>query len=83
MTSPDERFVGLEGSSNFRDLGGWSARGGRRVRRGLVYRSDGLHELSARDVQHLRERLGIRSVIDLARRPRWRTTPMARWSRRP
>ena len=65
MSAPGERFVGLEGCSNFRDLGGWSARGGRRVRHGLVYRSDGLHELSADDVAHLRERLGIRSVIDL------------------
>jgi protein tyrosine/serine phosphatase len=63
--SAAERFVGLEGCSNFRDLGGWSAGGGRRVRRGLVFRSDGLHELTARDVQHLRERVGIRHVIDL------------------
>jgi protein tyrosine/serine phosphatase len=35
------------------------------VRSGLVFRSDGLHELSPGDVSHLRERLGIRSVIDL------------------
>jgi protein tyrosine/serine phosphatase len=57
--------VGLEGCSNFRDLGGWAALGGRRVRHGLVYRSDGLHELSPADVRQLRESVGIRRVIDL------------------
>jgi protein tyrosine/serine phosphatase len=65
MSDRPERFVGLEGCSNFRDLGGWSTRTGQRVRRGLVFRSDALHELSAGDVQHLRERIGIRAVIDL------------------
>jgi protein tyrosine/serine phosphatase len=60
-----DRFVSLDGCSNFRDLGGWATRAGRRVRSGLVFRSDGLHELSTRDVAHLRERVGIRAVIDL------------------
>jgi protein tyrosine/serine phosphatase len=65
MSDLPERFVGLEGCSNFRDLGGWNTRTGGRVRRGLVFRSDALHELSADDVRHLRERIGIRDVIDL------------------
>jgi len=63
--NPSDRFVSLEGCSNFRDLGGWRTRSGRRVRTGLVFRSDGLHELSRGDVSHLRDRVGIRSVIDL------------------
>jgi protein tyrosine/serine phosphatase len=65
VTPPAERFVELEGCSNFRDLGGWTGRGGRAVRRGLVFRADGLHELSARDIAHLRKQVGIRAVIDL------------------
>ncbi|MCE2390852.1 MAG: tyrosine-protein phosphatase [Proteobacteria bacterium] len=66
MHTPDgERFVALEGCFNFRDLGGYPAAGDRRIRKGLVYRSDGLQELTPDDVRHLRERVGLRTIIDL------------------
>jgi hypothetical protein len=60
----DARLVALEGSFNFRDLGGYPARDGRSVRWGRLFRSDALHELTPDDVGRLRE-LGLRTVIDL------------------
>jgi protein-tyrosine phosphatase len=59
-----ERFVSLDGCFNFRDLGGYPAAGGRTVRRGLVYRSDALHRLSARGTDAFRA-LTIATAIDL------------------
>ena len=63
--SDSERFVSLEGCFNFRDLGGYPAAGGLRTRKGLVYRSDGLQELTSADVRHLRGQVGLRAIIDL------------------
>jgi protein-tyrosine phosphatase len=60
-----DRFVPLEGCVNFRDLGGYPAVGGRRVRRRVLYRSDALHQLSPADVARVRDALGVRTVIDL------------------
>lgn len=38
------RFIRMAGVKNVRDLGGWKTLDGRRVRQGLVYRSQGLNE---------------------------------------
>ena len=57
------RLVPLEGTLNFRDLGGYRTGDGRRVRWGLVFRSDGLEGLTESDLAVLR-RLGIRVVHD-------------------
>jgi protein-tyrosine phosphatase len=59
------RQVELEGCHNFRDLGGYPTREGRRLRWRLLFRSDGLHLLTARDVARLRCELGIGHVVDL------------------
>jgi protein-tyrosine phosphatase len=59
-----ERLVPLEGTRNFRDLGGYPAADGRRVRWGRVFRSDGLHALTERDHLVL-DALGVRTVCDL------------------
>lgn len=48
MTTPNTPPT-LQGASNFRDLGGYTGIGGRRVRHGLVYRSDHLAGLTAED----------------------------------
>jgi protein tyrosine/serine phosphatase len=61
----DDRYVDLEGCYNFRDLGGYAGRDGRRMRRGLLYRSDALHHLTAADVERLRGELGLRLIIDV------------------
>jgi protein-tyrosine phosphatase len=60
----DERFVGLQGCFNFRDLGGYAAAGGRTIRWGRLFRADGLHRLTDADRRDLGE-LGLRTVIDL------------------
>ena len=62
-TTISERRVSLEGSVNFRDLGGYETVDGRRVKWGLVFRSDNLGRLTDRDVTFL-QRMGIRLVCD-------------------
>lgn len=72
------RWIELEGKvKNVRDLGGWCAQGGCRVRTGLVFRGEGLNEnslagvepgrnrLMVADVQYLTGTLGIRTELDL------------------
>lgn len=58
-----ERLLPLEGAQNFRDLGGYPTRTGRRVRWNRVFRSDSLSDLTAADLARL-ERLGLRLVCD-------------------
>jgi protein-tyrosine phosphatase len=58
-----QRLVPLEGTLNFRDLGGYVGADGRRVRWGRVFRSDHLGSLTAADVEAL-GRLGVRTVVD-------------------
>jgi protein-tyrosine phosphatase len=58
------RRLPLEGAKNFRDLGGYRASDGRYVRWGLVYRSDYLVNLTAKDSEYLNS-LGIRLVCDV------------------
>ncbi len=58
------RLVPLEGSFNFRDLGGYRGLDGRHTRWGRLFRSDALHELTDEDVATLRA-MGLRTVIDL------------------
>ncbi|MFW5902146.1 MAG: tyrosine-protein phosphatase, partial [Thermodesulfobacteriota bacterium] len=62
-----ERRVCMEGTVNFRDLGGYETAAGRRVRWGRVFRSDGLSRLSYRDLEQFRQ-MGIRRVYDLRTR---------------
>jgi protein-tyrosine phosphatase len=56
--------IALQGASNLRDLGGWPAAGGRRVRRGLLYRAPALVGLTAAD-QAIIASLGLRTICDL------------------
>lgn len=61
---PDDRRVPFAGVTNFRDLGGYPTAGGGVVRRGVVFRADGLHKLTGDDVAAF-GRLGICRVFDL------------------
>jgi len=56
--------LALEGSANFRDLGGWPVASGGRLRRAWLFRSDALHRLTPTDLACLRG-LGIATVVDL------------------
>lgn len=58
-----ERRLPLEGTVNFRDLGGYETGEGRRVRWGKVFRSDHLSRLTDRDITFL-QRMKIQSVCD-------------------
>jgi protein-tyrosine phosphatase len=58
-----ERRLPLEGSDNFRDLGGYRTSDGRRVRWNRVYRSSSLADLTDADLEYL-DALGIRLVCD-------------------
>jgi protein-tyrosine phosphatase len=59
-----ERLVPLEQGSNFRDIGGYTSAGGKRVRWGMIYRSGGQPLLTAQDVERIRA-LGIAQLVDL------------------
>ena len=59
-----DRLITLEGAVNFRDLGGYAARDGRRTRWRTLFRADGLGELTEDDLTVLRG-FGIRTIIDL------------------
>lgn len=72
------RRLPLEGSSNFRDLGGYRTADGRFVRWGRLYRSDHLTNLTARDYTYLGG-IGIRVVCDL-RTPGERTKAPTTWA---
>ena len=59
----DTRRIQLDGAPNFRDLGGYTAADGRTVKKGLVFRSDDLNDLSQDDLDVVSE-LGVRTVVD-------------------
>ena len=63
-TLPDAREIVLDGSVNFRDLGGLTTTDGRVVRAGRVFRSDALHALSTIDLDRLAG-LHIATLVDL------------------
>jgi len=62
---PHSKPPRLEGSPNFRDLGGLPTVDGRVTRHGVLFRSSALEELSSRDVRLLIDEIGLRTVIDL------------------
>jgi protein-tyrosine phosphatase len=59
-----DRHIALEGAVNFRDLGGYSNDEGRRTRWRVLFRADGLSELTEPDLAVMAE-IGIRTVVDL------------------
>lgn len=63
-SSDFERHIKLETSFNTRDAGGYVTHDGRQMRRGRLFRSDGLHRLSPAAQMHLLG-YGLRSMIDL------------------
>ena len=69
VTQLDELPLKLdfEGANNFRDLGGYPAAPGSRIKPGRVFRADQLGNLTDTD-QQLLAQLGIRTVVDFRRR---------------
>lgn len=66
MSSAPARCFDLAGGCNFRDLGGYATRDGRRVRTGMLFRSGVLTYLTPEDHAALAP-LGIRTIVDLRR----------------
>jgi protein-tyrosine phosphatase len=58
------RLMPLEGGSNFRDLGGYSTKDGRTVKRGLLFRSGAMTGLTASDMDYLGQ-FNFKAVVDL------------------
>ncbi|MBV7477621.1 tyrosine-protein phosphatase [Pseudomonas sp. PDM31] len=67
----------LVGAPNFRDLGGTVSRDGRSIRYGLMFRSEGLSELTGNDLE-VAQTLGIRLVCDLRSKHECERSP-SRW----
>lgn len=67
----------LEGGFNLRDMGGYATADGRRVKRGMLFRSGMMSMLTEADEAHLAG-LGIATVCDL-RRPGERRRDPTRW----
>ena len=63
MQESPARHLNLAGASNFRDLGGYVAEDGRRVRWRKLFRSNHLGHLTPADIAVLRQ-LGVRSAFD-------------------
>lgn len=57
------RKLPMDGAHNFRDLGGYQTKDGRRLQWGRLYRSDKLSDLTPADEQYL-EKLGLRQIVD-------------------
>lgn len=58
------REVKMEGTFNFRDLGGYETTEGSRVKSGVIFRSGNLSRITDSDKEMLRE-LGIKNICDL------------------
>ncbi len=59
-----ERLIPLERGSNFRDVGGYPAAGGKHVRWGMIYRSAATPLLGGGDLETI-GRLGLTDMVDL------------------
>ena len=57
------RKISLDGTHNTRELGGYKTTDGKKVKWGVLYRSDKLSDLSTDDQEYLSS-LGIKNVID-------------------
>lgn len=64
LRSPGKRRMRFRGCFNFRDLGGYETESGAATRYQRLFRSDGLHLLTAADQEEV-SRLCIATVIDL------------------
>jgi protein-tyrosine phosphatase len=58
-----ERVLPLSGANNFRDCGGYETLDGRRVKWGMLYRSDHLNRLTDEDIEYLHS-VKLKSIVD-------------------
>ncbi|MDK6231621.1 tyrosine-protein phosphatase [Aerococcus loyolae] len=58
-----ERTLPVDGMNNFRDMGGYRSKNNKRVKWGLLYRSDHIYNASEKGLDYLRK-LNIGTIID-------------------
>jgi protein-tyrosine phosphatase len=66
MENTPKRVIAFEGIANFRDLGGYAARGGRATAWRRLFRSSDPTEMSERDKDFLKSEIKLKTVIDLS-----------------
>lgn len=67
MTTDLDRHIPYDSVFNFRDIGGYRTRDGRRIRWRRLFRSGALHTMSEEEARHAHEVLGVRGILDLRR----------------
>jgi protein-tyrosine phosphatase len=65
MAEKHSRQIEFENIPNFRDIGGYRTREGNTVAWRRLFRSAGINRMTDRDLEKLRQELGLMSVIDL------------------
>ncbi len=58
------RTINLEGSFNFRDLGGYETLSGKKVKTGVLYRSGNLQNITDKDIEKIKQ-TGLKTIFDL------------------
>lgn len=64
ISSTYEKLLPLQGGSNFRDLGGYTTDKGKTVKRGLLFRSGNMANLTDADMAYL-NRFNFKTIVDL------------------
>ena len=64
-TAHDFRTFGIPGVSNTRDLGGYSVKGGKKMRQGMIFRGANVDGAGAAAKHIMLDELGIRTDLDL------------------
>lgn len=59
------RTLDVSGVNNMRDIGGWTARGGNKVKYGMIYRGGTLAGITSTGKETLLSSLGVKNEIDL------------------
>lgn len=73
-----ERVLPLQGACNFRDVGGYLTEDNQRVKWGLLYRSDHLHNLTDHDVGYLQS-AHFHSIVDYRNEKEYSKQPNRIW----
>lgn len=59
-----EQTLPIQGMTNLRDCGGYIGKGGKRLKWGMLYRSNHLHSINNDSINYMRK-LGIKTIVDL------------------
>lgn len=68
-TASAPRTVFIDGVSNTRDIGGYTAENGKRIRQGLIYRGANADGVSEAGISAAKEVYGIKTELDLREKP--------------